>query len=89
MEWWSRKMKYPVRKFCSRVTTRLGIRKSGLPKLQHDIRSCEYDDVHVMWRMLNQSEKTETIQLGGSSKKKRFSNLSNWFKRTPFVCRAF
>ncbi|RXH72851.1 hypothetical protein DVH24_012535 [Malus domestica] len=92
MAWW-RKMKFPMRKIWSRVATHLGIHKSGLPKLRHDIRTCEYEDVHVMWRMLNPNDRSETIQLGGgggggeTAKKKRFSNLFDWIKRTPSVCR--
>ncbi|KAM2544236.1 hypothetical protein TB1_015948 [Malus domestica] len=56
----------------------------GRPKLRHDIRTCEYEDVHVMWRMLNPNDRSETIQLGGvTPKRKRFSNLFDWIKRAP------
>ncbi|KAK8988836.1 hypothetical protein V6N11_030210 [Hibiscus sabdariffa] len=38
------------------MTTRPRGRKSGLLKLQKDVRSCEYRDVQVMWEMLRRSE---------------------------------
>ncbi|KAK3020742.1 hypothetical protein RJ639_047870 [Escallonia herrerae] len=49
-------MVIPVQKVWVRVAKRLGIRKTGLVKLHHDVRTCEYEDVHVLWEMLKKNE---------------------------------
>ncbi|PRQ27816.1 hypothetical protein RchiOBHm_Chr6g0309331 [Rosa chinensis] len=86
-----RKMKFPMRRAFNRVATRVGLRKTGLPKLRHDVKACEYEDVRVMWNILNKNE-PETIRLGKSSRKKKKKmpscNFLDWVKRTPLMCRA-
>ncbi|KAK0595469.1 hypothetical protein LWI29_006995 [Acer saccharum] len=57
MELWH-KMVFPVRRVWLAVSTRVKARKNGggLLKLHNDVESCEYQDIKVMWEMLNQSE---------------------------------
>ncbi|KAI3992403.1 hypothetical protein MKX01_030289 [Papaver californicum] len=66
MEWWN-KMMLPFRRVWFHLAARLGIRKSGLLKLKHDVRACEYEDVHVMWEMLKRSETETSKSLKSSS----------------------
>ncbi|KAF3446566.1 hypothetical protein FNV43_RR11746 [Rhamnella rubrinervis] len=73
MEWW-RKVVFPVRRVWNGVASRLGIRNSGLLKLRHDVRACEYEDVRVMWDMLNRSE----ADIPMSKKKRCFWNYFGW-----------
>ncbi|KAK1576992.1 hypothetical protein Q3G72_018131 [Acer saccharum] len=51
-------MVFPVRRVWLAVSTRVKARKNGggLLKLHNDVESCEYQDIKVMWEMLNQSE---------------------------------
>ncbi|KAJ3697902.1 hypothetical protein LUZ61_001607 [Rhynchospora tenuis] len=60
MGWWSRVV-YPIRRVFIGVASRLGIHKSGrkgLGRLRHEVITCEYEDVRVMWEMLSMREDT-------------------------------
>ncbi|KAK4559818.1 hypothetical protein RGQ29_008841 [Quercus rubra] len=85
MEWWD-KVKVPIRRVWIGVATRLGIRKSGLLKLRHDVSTCEYEDVRVMWEMLKRSETEQVIP--EKSKKRPFWNIFDWARCTPYLCRG-
>ncbi|CAL5199709.1 unnamed protein product [Lathyrus oleraceus] len=52
-------MIFPVKRLCLALSTRIKHRKNGagLVKLRDDVQTCEYEDVQVMWEML---QKTET-----------------------------
>ncbi|KAI4351514.1 hypothetical protein L6164_005880 [Bauhinia variegata] len=78
-EWWDQVM-HPIKRAWFGVSTRLGIRKSGLLKLRRDVRACEYEDIHVMWEMLQRSE-TDYCQSPKKSKKRRH----RWSRRTPYI----
>ncbi|XAR48411.1 hypothetical protein NMG60_11031231 [Bertholletia excelsa] len=67
------------------VTGRFGIRKTGLVKLRHDVRTCEYEDVHVLWEML-QRNGSEVKTSSGASKKRFSWNFTNWTRRAPYLC---
>ncbi|CAA6657507.1 unnamed protein product [Spirodela intermedia] len=41
-----------VRRVWIVLAMRLGIRKTGLMKLRNEIRTCEYEDIRVMWELL-------------------------------------
>ncbi|MBA0745875.1 hypothetical protein Gogos_008434 [Gossypium gossypioides] len=61
--------------------------KKGLLKLQKEVSSCEYGDVHVMWELLRRSE----IEMGESPKrckKRRLTKCFQW-RRSPFHRRCF
>ncbi|OMO70725.1 hypothetical protein COLO4_28527 [Corchorus olitorius] len=62
--------------------------KIGLLKLRKDIRSCEYEDVRVMWEMLKRNE-TEMSRSPKRCKKRSLSNCLEWARRAPFLCRSF
>ncbi|MBA0595565.1 hypothetical protein Gorai_012432 [Gossypium raimondii] len=60
---------------------------TGLLKLQKEVSSCEYGDVHVMWELLRRSE----IEMGESPKrckKRRLRKCFQW-RRSPFHRRCF
>ncbi|XP_027923458.1 uncharacterized protein LOC114181253 isoform X1 [Vigna unguiculata] len=74
----------------------VGNKFSGLLKLRHDVRACEYEDIQVMWEMLNRNES----EFGHSSKKSNKNNsnnkkkghcwkLLNWARCAPYyyMCR--
>ncbi|CAK9182849.1 unnamed protein product [Ilex paraguariensis] len=86
MEWWG-KMVVPVRNVWIRVAKRLGIRKTGLVKLRHDVRTCEYEDVHVLWDMLKKNE-TEITRSAAGKKKGRAWSIANWARCAPFLYRG-
>ena len=48
---------------------------AGLVKLRHDVRTCEYEDVHVLWDMLHKNG-AEFAPAG--AKKRHFWNLCGW-----------
>ncbi|XP_010939726.1 uncharacterized protein [Elaeis guineensis] len=72
--WWDRVV-IPMRRVWINVTTRVGARKNGLWKLRKEVRTCEYEDVHVMWEMLQKTEseigRYPPVGIGGDSKIQR------------------
>ncbi|ESQ44740.1 hypothetical protein EUTSA_v10003296mg [Eutrema salsugineum] len=54
-EWWNT-MAFPTRRIWNRFTVRVGFRHSGLLRLQNDVSSCEYEDIHIMWNLLHKNE---------------------------------
>ncbi|XP_058069912.1 uncharacterized protein LOC131218992 [Magnolia sinica] len=86
MEWWQKAM-LPMRRVWIYISKRLGIRKSGLLKLQHDVSTCQYKDVHIMWEILQRSE----MELSQASMKKRRSPF--WkivmCARAPYLCGGY
>ncbi|KAL9450244.1 hypothetical protein AB3S75_012055 [Citrus x aurantiifolia] len=88
MKLWD-KMALPMRRVWNGVALRLGIRKSGLLRLRQDVRSCEYEDVRVMWEMLKRNE--PELARSPSRSKKRFCLNFFWWARsscTPHLCRS-
>ncbi|KAI8548593.1 hypothetical protein RHMOL_Rhmol07G0285000 [Rhododendron molle] len=85
MRWW-RKMVVPMRRIWIVVAKGVGIRKTGLVKLRQEVRTCEYQDVHVLWEMLNRNE-TELV--GSKTKNKQFWSISDWARRVPYLSRSF
>ncbi|KAL5756713.1 hypothetical protein ACOSQ2_021459 [Xanthoceras sorbifolium] len=71
MELWH-KMVFPVRRVWLVVSSRVKARKNGggLLKLHNDVETCEYQDIKVMWEMLNQSE-TQLITTHHNTNTKR------------------
>lgn len=86
MRWWG-KVVFPMRRIWNRLLIRLRIRNSGLLKLRHDVRSCEYQDIQVMWEMLHKKE--ELARSFGTEKKQCWNNFMEWAKRAPYFCRNF
>ncbi|KAK2985632.1 hypothetical protein RJ640_006895 [Escallonia rubra] len=70
-------MVIPVQKVWVRLAKRLGIRKTGLVKLHHDVRTCEYEDVHVLWEMLKKNE-TGIARSAVGRKQGHLWNIVNW-----------
>ncbi|KAG8066526.1 hypothetical protein GUJ93_ZPchr0004g38139 [Zizania palustris] len=62
MEWWQRSVVVPVKRAWVVVSARLRRRKKEYDKrrvsgvLHDDIQMCSYEDVQVMWEMLQRSE---------------------------------
>ncbi|KAF8660289.1 hypothetical protein HU200_009051 [Digitaria exilis] len=60
MEWWQKAVVVPVKRAWIVVATRLRRKKDDgrgtLVKLHDDIQTCAYEDVQVMWEMLQRSE---------------------------------
>ncbi|XP_058221193.1 uncharacterized protein LOC131331323 [Rhododendron vialii] len=86
MKWWH-KMMAPMQKIWIVVAKRIGVRKTGLVKLRQDVRTCEYDDVHVLWDMLKRNE-TE-LASPPRTKKRHFWNIYNWATCAPYLRRSF
>ncbi|WJX65504.1 hypothetical protein P8452_50161 [Trifolium repens] len=80
VKWWQNNFMFPLRRFWLSIATRFGIRKSGLKKLRHDVQSCEYEDIRVMWEMLNRNESLS--EFGANSpnkiKKMQYLKLFKW-----------
>ncbi|CAH2047004.1 unnamed protein product [Thlaspi arvense] len=53
---WLNTMSFPTRRIWNRLTVRVGFRHSGLLRLQNDVSSCEYEDIHIMWNLLHKNE---------------------------------
>ncbi|KAF6136354.1 hypothetical protein GIB67_026693 [Kingdonia uniflora] len=85
------KMLFPKRRVLMGLASCLGLRHSGMLKLRNDIRTCEYEDVHVMWEML---KKTETDMAPSTptttprkKRKRPLWKIFVWATRAPFICR--
>jgi hypothetical protein len=48
---------------------------AGLKKLTHDIQSCEYEDIRVMWEMLNRNESLSEFGSNSPNKIKKMHYL--------------
>jgi hypothetical protein len=48
-----RRAPVPAKRVWLGLRARLGLRRSGLGELRREVRTCEYDDVHVMWGLLS------------------------------------
>ncbi|KDO81547.1 hypothetical protein CISIN_1g034453mg [Citrus sinensis] len=88
MKLWD-KMALPMRRVWNGVALRLGIRKSGLLRLRQDVRSCEYEDVRVMWEILKRNE-PELARSPSRSQKRFCLNFFGWARSscTPHLCRS-
>ncbi|CAL0317237.1 unnamed protein product [Lupinus luteus] len=84
LEWW-RNMMYPVRRVWATIAIRIGIRKPGLLKLRHEVRACEYEDIRVMWEMLNRNNESEFVHSSVRSKKRHYLKFFKWaWCATPY-----
>ncbi|GLT65195.1 hypothetical protein SLA2020_376390 [Shorea laevis] len=87
MQLQDRKLSSRLKKLWTGVAARLGLRKSGLVKLRKDVRSCEYEDVHVLWEMLQKSESERSPRK--SKKGQQHCNCFEWAKHAPLLPRSF
>ncbi|KAJ8513109.1 hypothetical protein OPV22_003543 [Ensete ventricosum] len=55
MAWWERVVVFPARRVWIGVATRLAVQRTGLKKLRKEVRTCEYEDVRVMWEILRKA----------------------------------
>ncbi|KAL7085293.1 hypothetical protein ACP275_14G273500 [Erythranthe tilingii] len=83
MECWD-KMMAPMRKVWTKISKRVGLRKTGIVKLQQDVRTCEYEDVHILWDMLKRKE----TDMSGRRKGPMWDQFVRWAKHTPLICHA-
>ncbi|MCL7050279.1 hypothetical protein MKW94_024217 [Papaver nudicaule] len=90
------KLKYPIRRVWIKLTIQLGLRDSGLKKLQYEVNSCEYEDIHVMWEMLRRTESdltpikpSELNRIDKPENKRPLNKMIMLAKRAPFLCRSF
>ncbi|KAK7266222.1 hypothetical protein RIF29_18864 [Crotalaria pallida] len=86
VQWWGNVM-FPVRRVWTGIATRIGIRQSGLLKLRHDVRACEYEDIRVMWEMLNRNE-SEFVHSPVKSKKRHYWKFFKWARCAPYISRS-
>ncbi|KAJ4836577.1 hypothetical protein Tsubulata_039786 [Turnera subulata] len=56
------------------LSVRLGKPNNGKRKLKRDVKACEYEDVRVMWDML------ENNKGSGDKKKRTFKNCFGWVR---------
>ncbi|XP_056176470.1 uncharacterized protein LOC115689068 [Syzygium oleosum] len=85
MEWWNMLLS-PVRRAWLALSSRLKPRRhrDGLLKLHHDIQTCEYEDVQVMWEMLQRSE-LEQIANNSKGKQRPFWRVFVWSSHSTSV----
>ncbi|WOK99638.1 hypothetical protein Cni_G08350 [Canna indica] len=88
--WWKRAVVLSIRRVRLGVATRLGIRRTGLRKLRKEVRTCEYNDVHVMWELLRKTDPEigrRTPALCGGMQRRRWTSLFHWAPCN--LCRNF
>lgn len=77
---WSHKMFVPVRRVWLAVAARVKSHNSGagLLKLHNDVQTCGYEDVQVMWEMLQRLESTELTASPQKPKPRSFWRVLIW-----------
>ncbi|KAF5193370.1 hypothetical protein FRX31_017044 [Thalictrum thalictroides] len=70
-----------LRRFWVAFARSLGIHHTGLQKLTDEVKTCEYDDVHIMWKLLKKTQ----IDMAESPTKKLKRHLQNIFQYV--ICR--
>ncbi|OAY70805.1 hypothetical protein ACMD2_27241 [Ananas comosus] len=86
MEWWRKVLVLPVKRALVAVAARVRSRKdgSGILKLHNDVQTCEYQDVQVMWEILQQSEMISSHSSNNTNifkGKQPFGRVSVWLGR--------
>ncbi|XP_031119614.1 uncharacterized protein LOC116022864 [Ipomoea triloba] len=76
-----------MRKVWTRVAKRLHIRKTGLRKLDQEVRTCEYEDVHTLWDLLKKNDDDKGMT-GCHGKDKRSLGIANRANCAPFLYRG-
>ncbi|KAL2332544.1 hypothetical protein Fmac_020125 [Flemingia macrophylla] len=71
---------FPVRRLCLALSARLKSRKNGagLLKLQDDVQTCGYQDVQVMWEMLQRTEGEVVLENHQKRKQLPFWRIFVW-----------
>lgn len=65
---------------------------AGLLKLSNDVRACEYEDIQVMWEILNRNESEfgrSSSTRKGNNKKGHCWKLLRWARCAPCMCRTW
>ncbi|KAL8130945.1 hypothetical protein AgCh_007032 [Apium graveolens] len=81
------KIVIPVRKVWYNVSKRFGTTElnlglpAGLLKLHQDVRTCEYEDVHVLWELLKKTESGRSSSSASGRKKPHSTKVFNWPRR--------
>ncbi|XP_010556437.1 PREDICTED: uncharacterized protein LOC104825766 [Tarenaya hassleriana] len=83
-DWWENTIYYRFRRIWRRIKFRLGIRDTGLLKLKQDVRTSEYEDIHILWDMIH---KKEELSRYPKTPKKTCWNLVELARRAPSLCR--
>ncbi|XP_020676767.1 uncharacterized protein LOC110095525 [Dendrobium catenatum] len=85
MEWWDR-MVFPMKQAWIRVALRFRVRKTGLWKLRQEVSTCEYEDVHVMWEILQRTD----MEISTLSRRRRSGARWSVFESGPHrLCGSF
>ncbi|KAL6972930.1 hypothetical protein U1Q18_027104 [Sarracenia purpurea var. burkii] len=76
---WCHKMVFPVRRVWAAVAGQFKAPKNGagLLKLRHDIQTCGYEDVQVMWEMLRSSD-SDLVSNRTKHKRRPFWRIFLW-----------
>ena len=84
-------MTRPMRKVWTKLYKKLGLRKDAEHiKLQQDVKSCEYEDVHVLWEMLKRNDSqsgSNTCRKDAEKTESPFWEIVQW-ARHPVICHA-
>ncbi|EYU25504.1 hypothetical protein ABFS82_03G036400 [Erythranthe guttata] len=83
MKWWG-KMTVPMRKVWSKVSKKIRPKTAGQNKLHRDVRTCEYEDVHILWDMLKKNDETDPVKGGDEAAAWKL----HWAKCAPLLCRG-
>ncbi|KAF8052560.1 hypothetical protein N665_1545s0007 [Sinapis alba] len=82
-------MAFPTRQIWNRVTVRVGFRHSGLLRLQNDVSSCEYEDIHIMWNLLHKIEDPTHTRSAQFNKRIQQKKKACWNLLGSYLCQRF
>ncbi|KAL9227521.1 hypothetical protein vseg_003202 [Gypsophila vaccaria] len=90
--WWEKTIVLPVRRLCRGFACRFTFRKQrSIMMLSQEVQACEYEDVRIMWEML---QKTESATRGSArsppwTKNNRFRNVFAWARWGTCLSKSF
>ncbi|CAN7043077.1 hypothetical protein BRARA_B02457 [Brassica rapa] len=87
-EWW-KTMAFPARRIWNRFTVRVGFRHSGLLRLQNDVSSCEYEDIHIMWNLLHKIDDPTPIRGARIQQRIQQRKKACWNLFDSYLCQRF
>ncbi|KAK9756238.1 hypothetical protein RND81_01G083500 [Saponaria officinalis] len=79
--WLEKTIMLPVRRLCRGLASRLSFRKQrSIMMLSQEVQACEYEDVRIMWEMLQKTESgTRAVPRSPTwMKNNRFRNVFAW-----------
>ncbi|XAR61953.1 hypothetical protein NMG60_11016513 [Bertholletia excelsa] len=89
MDQFCSRMMVPIRRIWRAVAKRVRVRKTGKMKLRHEVQTSEYEDIHVLWELLEKNVASSTSTPRTKKRRAGLSHIAHWARRATYLCRNF